>query len=61
MMPVAPTMVAEICVDTAFENGKWRHPIRLVRVRDDMTPGDMPAFAVEDYTRIKHVMTNYDA
>ncbi|MGW0708968.1 ATP-dependent DNA ligase [Streptomyces sp. NPDC002643] len=41
---VEPDMVAEIDVDTAQDRGAWRHPVRLVRLREDMAPGDVAAF-----------------
>ncbi|MFJ8746201.1 hypothetical protein ACIRL2_43445 [Embleya sp. NPDC127516] len=44
MIPVAPELVAEIAVDSAFEHGKWRHPIRLLRLRDDLDPADVALF-----------------
>ncbi|MFE7961349.1 hypothetical protein [Streptomyces sp. NPDC057413] len=44
MVLVEPGVVAEIAVDTARERGAWRHPVRLVRLRQDMAPGDVPAF-----------------
>ncbi|MDX3526316.1 ATP-dependent DNA ligase [Streptomyces sp. ID05-39B] len=41
---VEPELVAEIYVDTAQDRGVWRHPARYVRLREDMTPGDVAAF-----------------
>ncbi|MEU6593253.1 ATP-dependent DNA ligase [Streptomyces sp. NPDC046881] len=41
---VEPELVAEIDVDTARDRGVWRHPVRAVRLRDDMLPGDVAAF-----------------
>jgi ATP-dependent DNA ligase len=41
---VEPGVVAEIAVDTARERGAWRHPVRLIRLRQDMATGDVPAF-----------------
>ncbi|MFF9819559.1 hypothetical protein [Streptomyces sp. NPDC014006] len=41
---IEPGLVAEVAVDTAQERGAWRHPVRLVRLRQDMAPGQMPAF-----------------
>ncbi|MFF8842060.1 DUF2188 domain-containing protein [Streptomyces sp. NPDC015127] len=40
--PVAPQVVAEFYGDTAVDRGRWRHPVRLHRVRTDMTPDDLP-------------------
>lgn len=48
MVPVDPVLVAEIAVDTAFDDGRWRHPIRLLRIREDMAPEDVPAFGEQD-------------
>ncbi|MEU8140137.1 ATP-dependent DNA ligase [Streptodolium elevatio] len=44
MIPVAPDVVAEVAVDAAFERGAWRHPIRVLRLREDLAPGDVPKF-----------------
>lgn len=33
---VRPALVVEVSADTAFEQGRWRHPVRLVRVRTDV-------------------------
>ncbi|MFF7601268.1 ATP dependent DNA ligase [Streptomyces mirabilis] len=41
---VEPHLVAEIDVDTAQDRGAWRHPVRFVRQREDMAPGDIAAF-----------------
>ncbi|GGW13539.1 hypothetical protein GCM10018980_70610 [Streptomyces capoamus] len=41
---VEPRLVAEIDVDTAQDRGGWRHPVRVVRLRDDMPPGDIAEF-----------------
>ncbi|QKG18723.1 ATP-dependent DNA ligase [Actinomadura verrucosospora] len=39
---VLPSVVAEISVDAAVEHGRWRHSVRYVRARPDLTPGDVP-------------------
>lgn len=39
--PVVPDLVAEIDADTAVDLGTFRHPVRYLRLRDDMTPGDV--------------------
>lgn len=44
MTLVAPERVAEVSVDTAQDRGVWRHPVRLVRLRLDMPPGDVESF-----------------
>jgi hypothetical protein len=31
-------VVVEVAADNAFEQGKWRHLIRFVRVRPDLSP-----------------------
>ncbi|WP_246266445.1 hypothetical protein [Pseudonocardia xinjiangensis] len=38
---VAPTTVVELDVDTAFEDHRWRHPPRFIRVRRDLWPSDV--------------------
>ncbi len=40
--PVLPTIVAEIDVDTAYEHHRWRHHVRYLRPRLDLTPADVP-------------------
>ncbi|MFF9819429.1 hypothetical protein [Streptomyces sp. NPDC014006] len=44
MTLIEPGLVAEIAVDTARERGAWRHPVPLMRLRQDMAPGQVPAF-----------------
>lgn len=39
---VDPTVVAEIEVDTAFEHHRWRHRVRYVRPRLDLSIYDVP-------------------
>ncbi|MFF0714055.1 ATP-dependent DNA ligase [Streptomyces bauhiniae] len=39
---VEPEQVAEMSVDTARAGGVWRHPVRVVRLRADMTPAEVP-------------------
>ncbi|WP_331729106.1 ATP-dependent DNA ligase (plasmid) [Streptomyces avidinii] len=39
--PVVPDLVAEVDVDTAFDLGRHRHPVRYLRLRDDMDAGDV--------------------
>ncbi|MCU1628759.1 MAG: dependent ligase [Pseudonocardia sp.] len=38
---VAPRTVVELEVDTSFEQDRWRHATRYVRVRADLHPGDV--------------------
>ncbi|MEJ8653608.1 ATP-dependent DNA ligase [Streptomyces sp. MS1.AVA.3] len=40
-----PALVAEVSADTAVDSGRWRHPVRFVRVRTDMAPQDTPPFS----------------
>lgn len=40
---VAPTVVVELDVDTAYENHRWRHGTRFVRIRADLHVGDVQA------------------
>ncbi|BCB74500.1 ATP-dependent DNA ligase [Phytohabitans flavus] len=39
---VEPTVVVEIAVNGAFEHGRWRHPVHVVRPRLDMSVFDVP-------------------
>ncbi|MFE7948194.1 ATP-dependent DNA ligase [Streptomyces sp. NPDC057426] len=41
---VVPEMVAEVSADTAIDRGAWRHPLRFVRLRMDVTPTDVAPF-----------------
>ncbi|MEU4506786.1 ATP-dependent DNA ligase [Streptomyces sp. NPDC024089] len=41
---VEPDHVAEISADTALDRGVWRHPLRFVRLRMDVTAADVPLF-----------------
>lgn len=41
---VEPDQVAEISADTAVDRGVWRHPLRFVRLRMDVTAADVPLF-----------------
>ncbi|WP_244905443.1 ATP-dependent DNA ligase [Streptomyces agglomeratus] len=41
---VVPELVAEISADTAVDGGAWRHPLRFVRLRLDVTVADVPPF-----------------
>ncbi|NMH75678.1 hypothetical protein [Pseudonocardia xinjiangensis] len=38
---VEPTTVVELDVDTAFEDHRWRHPPRFIRVRRDLRLSDV--------------------
>lgn len=39
--PVVPELVAEIDTDTAVDHGTYRHPVRYLRLRDDMAAQDV--------------------
>lgn len=41
--PVVPDLVAEVEADTALDLGRHRHPVRYLRLRDDMSAGDVRA------------------
>jgi ATP-dependent DNA ligase len=43
--PVAIEQVAEFQADVAVDRGRWRHPVRLVRLRADMSVEDVPQLA----------------
>ncbi|KMS79091.1 DNA ligase [Streptomyces leeuwenhoekii] len=40
--PVHPELVVEFAGDTAVDEGIYRHPVRYLRVRDDMSPEQLP-------------------
>ncbi|MFE1248703.1 hypothetical protein [Streptomyces sp. NPDC058735] len=45
MRLVAPEIVAEITVDVARDSaGRFRCPVRLLRIRSDVEPGEVPLF-----------------
>jgi len=39
--PVEPSVVVEIETDTCFEVGRYRHPVKFVRVRSELNPADI--------------------
>ncbi|MGW1158952.1 ATP-dependent DNA ligase [Streptomyces sp. NPDC002519] len=39
--PVVPELVAEVAADSAVDLGRYRHPVRYLRLRGDMAPGDV--------------------
>jgi ATP-dependent DNA ligase len=39
-----PETVVEISADAAVEHGRWRHAVRFVRIRPDLTPSQVPLF-----------------
>lgn len=42
--PVRPDLVAEFEADTSVDEGRYRHPVRLLRLRDDLTADQVPSF-----------------
>ena len=40
-MKVRPNIVVEVAADAAMQAGHYRHPLRLLRHRSDMTPADV--------------------
>ncbi len=40
--PVTPGLVVEFAGDTAVDEGRYRHPVRFLRVRDDLSPEQLP-------------------
>jgi ATP-dependent DNA ligase len=38
---VTPTVVVELAVDTSFEDYRWRHAVRFLRVRHDLHATDL--------------------
>lgn len=40
--PVRPDLVVEFAGDSAVDDGVYRHPVRFVRLRDDVTPDQVP-------------------
>ena len=41
---VDPVVVAEVSADAALQQGRWRHAVRMVRLRPDLVPADVPPF-----------------
>ena len=42
--PVRPDLVAEFVADTAIDEGRYRHPVRFLRLRTDLSADDVPLF-----------------
>ncbi|WP_431969168.1 DUF2188 domain-containing protein [Actinacidiphila sp. bgisy160] len=40
--PIRPDLVAEFHGDAAVDQGRWRHPVRVHRLRGDLSPSDVP-------------------
>jgi hypothetical protein len=38
---VTPEVVVELWVDRAMDGLRWRHPVRFVRVRGELTAADL--------------------
>jgi ATP-dependent DNA ligase len=38
---VEPELVVEVAADAAFEHGRWRHYTRLLRIRHELSAGDV--------------------
>ncbi|GIF69332.1 ATP-dependent DNA ligase [Asanoa ishikariensis] len=45
---VEPDTVAELLVDTAFEHGRYRHPVQHIRVRRDISVYDVPILGIDE-------------
>ncbi len=43
IVKVRPKVVVEVLADTAKQGDRYRHPMRLLRYRSDMDPGDVEA------------------
>ena len=41
LVKVEPLIVAEVSADSALQGGGYRHPLRYVRPRFDLTPEDL--------------------
>ncbi|WP_326693181.1 hypothetical protein OIE63_39315 (plasmid) [Streptomyces sp. NBC_01795] len=41
---VRPTAVVEFEGDAAQDRGRWRHPVRIRRLRPDLSPDELPDF-----------------
>ncbi|MFD7460703.1 MULTISPECIES: hypothetical protein [unclassified Streptomyces] len=44
---VRPDLVAEFLADSAIDDGVYRHPVRFLRLRSDLTPEDVPPLTDE--------------
>jgi ATP-dependent DNA ligase len=47
--PVVPELVVEFAGDSAVDDGVYRHPVRFVRLRDDITMDQVPAAENQTY------------
>ena len=41
VVPVVESLVVEVSVDSSTQDGRYRHPVKLVRVRPDLTPAEV--------------------
>ena len=41
LIKVQPRLVVEVAADAALQASQYRHPLRLVRHRTDLTPDDV--------------------
>ncbi|MGW3311469.1 hypothetical protein ACWDG9_33355 [Streptomyces sp. NPDC001073] len=46
--PVRPELLAEFLGDAAVDDGRYRHPVRYLRLREEMEPQDVPKLAEPD-------------
>lgn len=44
---VEPAVVVEVSVDGSTDRGRWRHPVRVVRVRTDLLPDEVRTTAAD--------------
>jgi ATP-dependent DNA ligase len=47
LIKVQPRLVVEVAADAALQAGHYRHPLRLVRHRSDVTPADVETLPVD--------------
>ncbi|MCW2525280.1 MAG: ATP-dependent ligase [Pseudonocardiales bacterium] len=45
---VAPTVVIEVSADAAVQAGRYRHALRYLRIRSDLTPADVEPSMADD-------------
>ena len=48
LIKAQPKLVVEVAADAALHHGHYRHPLRLVRHRSDLGPGDVETLPEED-------------
>jgi ATP-dependent DNA ligase len=44
--PVEPHLVAEVIADQAYEAGRWRHSVRHLRLRTDLSPDEVERWRI---------------